>query len=793
MARPLKPAAEAAPRAQDEQRGLLAVPPEGLASILAVLAMVFVLGLAVDQAAWVGHVAGTRTTQTSFLPLAMVVAAIVGGVLARLPIGALRAHLVGSIVGGLFLVNAVAGAISSAPGLEDRLRMTTWSVNNYAWESFVLGIRSHETSVFLLLVGTLLWAAAQLGSFNVFRRQRPLPLIVIGATALLLNMTLTTQEQLLHLVVFAAGAMLLVMRLNLLQEQVVWRSRRLADITQAGELFLSRGAAFIGLAVVMSVVLAGTASSAPLSRAWRDMDSRLLDFGYEVNRWLGGVSGPIRGSANLFGPTQTLRDVWESSTEPVFTAMVADTGAYYWRGATYDSFDGRTWQQLDALANGVAPGAPVFGGTAEALSQLKGRRQIAVSVTSHSLGGDVVVVPESPLLIDRATELVAHRGEGGFVTLRLSEGIREGSSYGAIALVPQDTGSEQVTASQLAAAGTDYEAWLARYLEIRPGAVGQSTYEAAARIVEALPEDRRNPYHIAEAIQYWFWRDGGFSYTTDVSGQCTGENLVDCFLEVRAGFCERFATAMTMMLRTQGIPARYVVGYLPGQELEPGTWLVDRSASHAWVEVYFPGYGWYRFDPTPGNEGNGQQPTSLAEGAPTPGPRGSIVPPPLPPDRIVEEPEGTPNLGPLLPVDQAPGANGAGLTLPFVLVVLLLVSAAVVVFSVGLRRRGPMEAARAYDGLTRLATRLGHGPKPTQTVFEYTGGLARLVPAASSDLKMLAMAKVESAYARRTPSWALGHRLGLAYRRVRLNLLRLVLRRPDWLRSPSQIRRNRSR
>jgi transglutaminase-like putative cysteine protease len=777
---------------QEERDGLLAVPPEGLASIAAVVAMAFVVGLAVDQSAWVGHIAGTRTTQTSFLPLAMVLAVIVGGVLARLPIGTLRAHLIGSVIGGVFLVNAVAGAISSAPALDDRLRMTTWSVNNYAWESFVLGLRSHETSVFLLFVGALLWAAAQLGAFNVFRRQRPLPLIVFGAAALLLNMTLTTQDQLLHLVVFTAGAMLLVVRLNLLHEEAGWRTRRLAEVSQAGELFLSRGAVFIGLAVVMSFVLAGTASSAPLSRAWRDMDSRLLDLGYEVNRWLGGVSGPVRGSANLFGPTQTLRDVWESSTEPVFTAMVADTGAYYWRGATYDSFDGRTWQQLDALASEVAPGASVLGATAESLSQLKGRRQIAVSVTSHSLGGDVMVAPESPLLVDRATELLSHRGEGGFVTLRLSEGIREGTSYGAIALVAQDSGGEQITASQLAAASTTYDPWLSRYLEIRPGSIGQATYEAADSIIAQLPDEQRNPYHIAEAIQYWFWRDGGFSYTTDVSGLCSGENLVDCFLDVRAGFCERFATAMTMMLRAQGIPARYVVGYLPGRELEPGTWQIDRSASHAWVEVYFPDYGWYRFDPTPGNADNGQQPTELAEGAPSPRPGGSIVPPPLPSGRIVEEPPGTPNLGLLTPIDEGGGTGGSAVTLPFVLVMLLLVSIGVVLFSISLRRRGPMEAARAYDGLTRLATRLGHGPKPTQTIFEYTGGLARLVPAASSDLRLLATAKVEATYARRTPSWAAGHRLGIAYRRVRVNLLRLVLRGPGWLRNPTEVRRRRS-
>ena len=91
---------------------------------------------------------------------------------------------------------------------------------------------------------------------------------------------------------------------------------------------------------------------------------------------------------------------------------------------------------------------------------------------------------------------------------------------------------------------------------------------------------------------------------------------VDCFLTIKKGYCEYFATAMVMLLRELNVPARYVVGYLPGQKQADGSWLVERSAAHAWVEVYFPNHGWLEFDPTPGNSGNGQAPTHLAEGAP---------------------------------------------------------------------------------------------------------------------------------------------------------------------------------
>ena len=79
--------------------------------------------------------------------------------------------------------------------------------------------------------------------------------------------------------------------------------------------------------------------------------------------------------------------------------------------------------------------------------------------------------------------------------------------------------------------------------------------------------------------------------------------MADTFIfEMEEGYCEYFATAMTTMLRTQGIPARYTVGYTTGQEIDDNTYEVRGMNAHAWVEVYFPEVGWVRFDPTPGGE-----------------------------------------------------------------------------------------------------------------------------------------------------------------------------------------------
>jgi hypothetical protein len=91
-----------------------------------------------------------------------------------------------------------------------------------------------------------------------------------------------------------------------------------------------------------------------------------------------------------------------------------------------------------------------------------------------------------------------------------------------------------------------------------------------------------------------------YGYTLELSGPPAEHPLAHFLFERRAGHCEYFAAAMTVMLRTQGIPARYVNGFLPGEYNELGQDFIVRARdAHSWVEVYFPEYGWIPFDPTP--------------------------------------------------------------------------------------------------------------------------------------------------------------------------------------------------
>ncbi|HSH21171.1 MAG TPA: transglutaminaseTgpA domain-containing protein [Candidatus Caenarcaniphilales bacterium] len=772
---------------QGEGRRL--TPAEGWTTFIALLVMLLAAAFAVDAANWAGYVPGTDARQTSFLPVAVFLAAVVGLLLAKTRLPTIPAHFVGAAVGAFYLVVAASGAVSTAPDIQQRLRDLSESVATFLTDVLGLGIRSGETSVFLLILGALLWSAGQFAAFAVFRRRRALPAIGISMAILLLNMTITVDNQYVYLVVLTTAALWLLVRLNLLQQVEGWRARRIGDGGYVSDLFLRSGALFVALSLVASLTLAANASSAPLQRAWRDVDDQLLEFGYEVNRWMGGVSGPARGPSNLFAPTQTIRDVWESSTELVFTATTSDGRPHYWRGATYDAFDGRTWQQTDRQAHVVPAGEALLAGTYEPIqSEDGGRREVVATVKAADMAGDMVVAPEAPYaVVDRAVEVITHEAGGNFVGAKISDGLGSGEMFTVASRVRKGAGEDgAVTANQLAAAGVDYPEWARRYIEIDEGSIGARVVTEANRIVLRLPPAKRDPYHIAEAIQNYLYRDGGFNYVTDVRGLCAGEMLVDCFLRVRRGYCEYFATAMVMMLRTQQIPARYTLGYLPGQ-LADGVWNVDRSAAHSWVEVYFPGYGWIRFDPTPGNRQNGQTPSRFEAGAPVATPRDREEPrqtPSFDRERELDPDEDEPVEGRAQTETPTPGAGAGGdLFGPLALAGLLL--ALLVGLVVAARRRLPtMEPDLAYRGVARIATRFGHGPRPTQTAYEFADGLGQLVPAVGPDLRVVATAKVEATYGRRQPDGDALRALRDAYRRVRLGLLRLLLRRPSLPRRP---------
>ncbi|MBA3307437.1 MAG: hypothetical protein H0T04_01990, partial [Chloroflexi bacterium] len=316
MSDPVTPFDQRASADELDEPDTVRSPREGWSSLALLMLMLVTLALAVDDANWAGF-GPSDGRQTGFLPFGVLLAALTGFLLAKSRLRTVLAHAIGAVLGSAYLLLAVSESVSSAPDLVDRLRALGESTVIFYTDLVVLGIRSAETSVFLLLLGTLIWAIGQFAAFNIFRRGRAMPAVVAAGLALLINMSITIRFQYAHLIIFSAAAMLLVVRLNLLTQRDGWRRRRIGDAGYVSGLFMRGGLVFVLLTLSGSIVLAATASSAPLANAWRNADDHLLTIGAEVNRWVGGVTGPSRGPSGLFSTSQTIRGIWESSPEVV--------------------------------------------------------------------------------------------------------------------------------------------------------------------------------------------------------------------------------------------------------------------------------------------------------------------------------------------------------------------------------------------------------------------------------------------------------------------------------------------
>ena len=199
--------------------------------------------------------------------------------------------------------------------------------------------------------------------------------------------------------------------------------------------------------------------------------------------------------------------------------------------------------------------------------------------------------------------------------MRVYGGLKRGQTYTVYSYAPRPEPAD------LARIGAKYPAGLERFFDI--GRTRVEPFGAAGRDahVEALFDDERyvalwpyqelwnqakrlragarTPYGAVVAIETWLRSTGGFTY--DESPPATGglPPLAHFVSEGKRGYCQHFAGAMALMLRFLGIPARVAGGFTSGKH-EGDTWVVTDHNAHAWVEAWFPGYGWLAFDPTPG-------------------------------------------------------------------------------------------------------------------------------------------------------------------------------------------------
>jgi transglutaminase-like putative cysteine protease len=751
---------------------LPAPPAEGWAALGLLIVMGLTFGWSVDDARWVLG----RQGLTDYLPLAVVLGIVWGYISATAGWSRWLSHGLGAVFAALILPLVVGSSLVD-PGngsLHDWYTATASSVVqaylDLAWRGRAL---TQQFGHFALILGVVSWATGQFAGYAAFGHRKPMTAVVTLGLGLLLNMAITVQDQLPYLVIFSLAALLFLIRVNAMQEQSTWLRRRIGDPRAVGSLYIRGGVAFVAMAVVGSLFLTASASSAPLAGAWSGIDQTLINFGTQLQRYLPGGGPGTRITGVAFGSNAPITGRWVTDATPALEIVVpkGDKHVYYWRAVAYDHFDNTGWSWTRDSTENRAAAADVLGSTLEGQDLAPILREVTFAMSPLAFRGGTVFSPGSPTKVDQGTRITLVGGEY-FGGLNLASGS---SGYKVTSLVAQtaDDDPEGLTENKLRAASTSYPADITNlYVDVPAGSTGPDMRALKARIDALTPG--KNPYDIAQTIvTYLRGTAGGFIYSTDVTDlNCGDRSIAECFAHFKRGYCQYYASTMAMLMRMEGIPARYVQGFLPGdRDPATGKELIRYSNSHAWVEVYFPGYGWIQFDPTGGGIG---RLTSLPAGEVVPSLKATAAP-----SRSIfgnEERDPLPIRGDIAP-DASSGIATPGASLAIVAALLLIVA-----FSAGFIawRRGRnrvVQADAVYSSIARLAARVGFGPLPTETVYEYTGALATAMPAGRPELNLVAKAKVEVAYGRQTLDHDRLRALREAQRRLRLRILRLAFRR----------------
>ena len=365
----------------------------------------------------------------------------------------------------------------------------------------------------------------------------------------------------------------------------------------------------VGLVLVVVAVAASTSDSVAKGAflSWQSWDP--------YDRPTEPVSVEYVWNANYDGITFP-----EKATTVLRVKVSGSRRSLYWRATTLDDYTGRVWdeelelgeaeprEEIDAV--GRNPMLPEAAANEE--------NWVRQEVTVEALRDRHLLASAQPVRWRPGTDAPVADAAGDVVLV--PDSLRQNQRYTVWSYVPRPNPSD------LAAFEGDYPDEAARWLEVvyQPvpewsargrdtrmavffGAEHDDEFEIEA--LEALYEQARgvtsgteSPYEAAVLLETWFREAGGFVYDEQPPGALGGTPpLVDFVIDTKRGYCQHYAGGMALMLRLLGIPARVAVGFTSGTyDEDDREWVVSDTNAHAWVEVWFPRYGWVPFDPTPG-------------------------------------------------------------------------------------------------------------------------------------------------------------------------------------------------
>ncbi|MFN8531230.1 MAG: transglutaminaseTgpA domain-containing protein [Anaerolineae bacterium] len=590
------------------------------------------------------NAAGWPLAINTLLPV-LILSIAFGFLLARSQYNELIGLIIGTIYGGCLIV--LIAAINEPGDLGTGIYNVF--IRTFQWfnDAFTGGINQDDL-VFTLLVSGLFWFLGYNLIWHLFRVDRVWRAVLPPALILISNIVYYTGDSNLdgYLIVFCFFTLLLIVRSNIESREWEWYASGMRVPAGLRNQVFRAG-------TILALVILATAWLIPQS----DVQERLRRFQEflqsEPLTQFTELWNRLFSSAETQGPTTAdyyggdslqLGGAIRLGDNIVFLATAPPTRRYYWRSRVFDQYDNGRWTSSTGMANIrlTDPQSPMeinqeayFAGVRVPVQQ---EFQMSLSATR------LVYYAAEPSRIDLPVQANIRYLDEASRTMSLSvvrplEVLYQGDEYTVTSLM------STANADQLRAAATTYPDYISQVYNGYIPTMTDRTVQLARQIV--TDANASTPYDRARAIEAWLRVN--ITYNELIPEPPIGQDAVDWVLfDYHQGYCNYYASAMVLMLRSLGIPARMAAGFSQGVWDDAlSAYVVREKDAHTWVEVYFPGYGWIEFEPTssqaPINRGD-PPPSALPTNTPAePSATFTATPTPPPTDTPTPAPTNTPN------------------------------------------------------------------------------------------------------------------------------------------------------
>ena len=598
--------------------------------------------------------------------------------------------------------------------------------------------------VFLFYLTFLCFFLGYFGAWLVYRAHLPWLVAMIYCSIMLVNLQYVKTDPTLMVVVLVGALLLLIARVQLSNQLARWAQEGLHTdrswLRSITTRFMQVTALMTVLILPLSLVLpivdqpaAGVSMWNGIDNFWVNLTHGQLSFNNP-----GSAFQPFQPATNFFGDQLSITgNVNLPTGQVLYYTSSGPQQSHYLEGFTYDYFDGHTWTSRATGQNASFPANQTL--PIEVVGSSVTQATTSVTVVNPP-GGDhsYIFAPDFPNSFSVPTTLYSN----GVTTAWTQQSpLSAGERYQVISLIPAVSPQELSTiplphdVPSFWTQDAFYPVVSHYYLQ---------TPDLSPLVIKTLnqwTQGAATAYDAMKMLVAHFTDQAKFAYSVSNPSVPSNIDAVSWLLQTHRGYCTYYATAMTIMARLLGVPARVVNGFDQGHfDAQHKVWEVDGNNAHSWVQVYFPGQGWIDFDPTPsfslGNTNN-PQPTPGAGASPTPVK-------PVPTATAVHPSPGkhpTPASGSTGNSANTPGSNDGAhgmLFLGFSLIILLLALLALAMATYRYRL-SKMYAnipiiSTIYWRLSRLASLSGVAPRAWQTPYEYTRMLCRRYPRAQTAL-----------------------------------------------------------